>query len=127
GEFFASYEDPYGIAFVPGTIDVTYYLETLKFFSGFTIDMTDTLTLTGTSAGETMTGMDTRDDIITSLAGNDTIYGYGGNDTLIGGIGADFLLGGSGNDTYSFAQGWGSDRIQENSGSGTDTIQFTDL
>jgi Ca2+-binding RTX toxin-like protein len=89
-------------------------------------DLTGALTITGSSAAESLYGT-AYNDTISGLGGNDTIYGNAGNDTIIGGAGADNLNGGPGNDTYVVAAGWGSDTINESLSSGTDTIHFTGI
>jgi Ca2+-binding RTX toxin-like protein len=61
--------------------------------------------------------------------GNDTFYGGSGNDTLYGEQGSDTLDGGSGDDSYVFHT-WAQSRIQtivEGSGSGTDTLDFSNF
>jgi Ca2+-binding RTX toxin-like protein len=116
-----------------GFVDVTYFFKTLAFADGTSIDMqNDTLTFTGTSSGETLTGLDNRGDIIQGLGGNDYIYAYGGDDTLIGGTGSDYLYGGTGNDHYVFSPGdsptsSGGDTIVENASEGTDTVVLHDV
>jgi Ca2+-binding RTX toxin-like protein len=101
---------------------------------------TDTLDLSGTSAGATVTtvsaqstdiGNDTLNSIenIIGSSGNDTIImggginvinggdgadtinAGGGNDTITGGAGNDSMNGGAGNDTFIFASGFGADTI----------------
>ncbi|MDP2989064.1 MAG: calcium-binding protein, partial [Kiritimatiellota bacterium] len=88
-----------------------------------------------TSGANTIT-CDGADDTIDALggndrvdggAGNDTVYGGNGNDTLTGGAGDDTLIGGAGNDSYLFDtdSALGTDTIIEDSGGGTDTLNFT--
>ncbi|AOF85245.1 hemolysin-type calcium-binding repeat family protein [Hydrogenophaga sp. RAC07] len=101
---------------------------------------TDTLDLSATAAGATVTaasatsaeiGVDTLNtienligsqgnDIITFAAGanrvdgqdgNDTIDTGAGNDVVIGGLGDDSMNGGAGNDIFEFAPGIGNDTI----------------
>lgn len=55
-------------------------------------------TLTGGDADETLRGVGGRDRLF-GRNGNDRIEGGGGNDTLVGGVGNDTLLGGAGRDT----------------------------
>ncbi len=75
--------------------------------------MASTITLVGNSGRNTPT----------ASAGNDDLTGGGGNDTL---------LGGSGNDTYRFSGSFGTDTIDDDSGTadrivltGTTTLQGT--
>src|SRR5690606_27632747 len=49
------------------------------------------------------------------LAGNDEFYGGDGNDIIEGGAGDDYLGGGWGVDEYRFSQGFGQDRIDDES------------
>lgn len=87
--------------------------------------------LTGTTAGDTMTGT-SGDDFIHGGNGNDTISGGNGNDYVYGGSGADAIDGGNGNDHLfgygstagpdgadSISGGAGSDYIQGNAGNDT--------
>ena len=60
---------------------------------------TDTLTINGTSGGDTIAGSSQADTII-GAAGGDTITGGAGADSLTGGTGADSLTGGTGADTF---------------------------
>ncbi len=69
--------------------------------------------ISGTALNETLFGLD----------GNDSLYGNGGNDTLIGGKGNDNLNAGTGIDTFLFALGDGTDRINPYN-SGTLTLRF---
>jgi Ca2+-binding RTX toxin-like protein len=62
-----------------------------------------------------------------STAANSTVTGTSGADVITGGIGNDRLKGGAGGDTYVYASGDGNDVIDEDYGSGIDTLQFTDL
>jgi Ca2+-binding RTX toxin-like protein len=130
GHYQGEYSSTYEIDPVTGTLHVTYFLETISFASGGSIDMTDALTLRGTDDGESIAGFDTRDDILEGLGGIDTLQGYGGDDVLIGGAGADGLYGNLGDDTYQFAVGFGVattaglDYALENVDEGTDTVAF---
>jgi Ca2+-binding RTX toxin-like protein len=63
------------------------------------------------------------EDKIYGLAGNDTICGLGGNDLISGGQGVDELFGGEGNDTFSWAPGDSSDRMEGSLGN--DTLVFS--
>lgn len=59
------------------------------------------------------------------LKGNDsanTLEGNGGADTLEGGAGNDILKGGADNDTYKFDGTYGTDTIEDTSGSGSGSI-----
>lgn len=113
-----------------GYVDVTYFLETVSFANGTTIDMQGTLTFKGTSGNDTLYGLDTRGDIIMGLDGNDTLRGYGGDDILIGGAGNDTMYGSTGDDTYVFGLGFstsgGQDVVSESASQGFDTISFVD-
>ena len=74
-------------------------------------------TLFGTTAGETLTGLD-GNDILYGNGGIDTFFGNSGDDLIYGGAQADGILAGSGNDTI-YANG-GEDFID--SGLGFDTV-----
>jgi Ca2+-binding RTX toxin-like protein len=67
------------------------------------------------------------DDYLIGNAGNDTLYGGFGNDILNGAAGNDTLNGAAGNDTYRFnaAIDTGADIVDETSGSGIDTLDFS--
>ena len=67
------------------------------------IDLTNNLTLTGTS-------------------GNDTLYGSTGAETLTGGTGADTIYGYAGNDSYFYQDGDGNDLIDDTGG--TNALRF---
>jgi Ca2+-binding RTX toxin-like protein len=54
-------------------------------------------------------------DFIDGEEGNDSLVGGDDRDTLIGGVGNDTLVGGGGNDRYVFAQGFGTDVIDDQS------------
>jgi len=66
---------------------------------------------------------DAGDDQLRGGEGNDEIYGGDGADILTGGTGNDRLLGGQGDDRYVFARGDGQDRIVDNDGLSTITLQ----
>ena len=66
------------------------------------------ITINGTSAGETITGT-AASETINGLGGSDTIYGGAGNDTIDGGAGDDTIRGGTGADTLT--GGTGNDRF----------------
>lgn len=61
-------------------------------------------------------------DTLNGGEGNDTLQAGAGEDVLEGGLGDDLLRGGAGGDVYLFADNWGKDIIEEESGS--DTIDF---
>nr|WP_325249235.1 M10 family metallopeptidase C-terminal domain-containing protein [Amylibacter sp.] len=73
--------------------------------------------LTGSSAGDTITGSSER-NALTGGAGNDLLYGGDGNDALNVGIGDDTAYGGAGDDTFSLAEG----NNTFFGGAGTDTL-----
>ena len=52
-------------------------------------------------------------DSVVGGLGADSIFGNAGNDALIGGPGDDVLLGGVGADVFVFADGTGTDRIND--------------
>ena len=78
--------------------------------------------ITGTAAKETLTGT-AGDDRILGLDGNDTLKGLDGNDLLDGGLGNDAMSGGLGDDIYVVDAK--SDKVTEQIGEGTDTVQTT--
>lgn len=86
--------------------------------------------LIGGRGNDLLYGMDGKDlllgghdhDRLYGGNGNDTLRGDNGNDYLDGGTGKDKLEGGKGNDTYVFAQGYGQDVIEDNSG--RNTVKF---
>ena len=116
-------------------------------FSDFTLVIevdSEGITLTGTSASESLIGT-TFDDFIDGRGGDDVLRGLAGNDWLIGGTGADLLLGGTGEDmldgrrgkdvlnggkgadTYLFGRGYGKDVIEDDGAAGEiDTVLFGD-
>lgn len=65
------------------------------------------------SGATSLTGFDTRVDVLTGTAGNDTLSGLDGADTLTGGKGDDFVIGGGGADTIVYNLGDGNDRLIE--------------
>lgn len=69
------------------------------------------------------------DDTLTGSSLDNRIVGGAGADTIDAGSGADTLLGGDGADTYLYRSGDGSDIINDQSDSttDTDTLQFLDL
>ena len=90
-------------------------IETLEFADGSTINIANNITFTGTSADETVRGVDDN-NVLYGLDGNDTLWGYDGDDTLYGGHGADALYGGEGADTYVFEADTAFSGIDEISG-----------
>lgn len=98
--------------------------------------------LTGGDGGDTLVG-DARanvirggagQDSITGNAGDDQLWGDDGDDTLSGGAdddmlagggGTNVLTGGTGDDSYFFWAAGASDTVNENTGEGSDTIDFT--
>ena len=73
-----------------------------------------TITLTGNSVANMVTGAN----------GNDTLSGLAGADLLIGGRGNDSLTGGAGADTFEFSANGGRDRVADFA-AGVDLIHFT--
>ncbi len=61
-------------------------------------------TLTGSDAGDTLTGV-AGDDTLSGGVGNDTLEGANGDDTLIGGTGNDDLFGAAGANTLTGGEG----------------------
>jgi Ca2+-binding RTX toxin-like protein len=57
-----------------------------------------------------------------STAGNDTIVGFSGADSIQGGTGNDVLSGSNGADTYIYAAGDGTDVIDDQGGSGANSL-----
>jgi Ca2+-binding RTX toxin-like protein len=95
----------------------------------------DTLTINGSTGGETILGPNVAstiignsgNDNITGGSAGDVINGGGNNDTLDGNDGGDTLTGGSGDDVYVFNTGDvdAGEAIIEASSSGTDTVSIT--
>jgi Ca2+-binding RTX toxin-like protein len=67
-------------------------------------------TRTGTIEEDTITGGNGK-DVLNGGGGNDTLSGGNGADVLNGGAGNDKMNGGNGNDVFTFAAGFGNDRI----------------
>lgn len=76
------------------------------------------LTIQGTDAADTASGLDFANDTILGGAGNDKLFGLGGDDLLLGGTGDDELQGDDGNDVLS--GGEGNDLL--NGGAGDDQL-----
>ncbi|MFQ6550605.1 calcium-binding protein [Aestuariibius sp. 2305UL40-4] len=101
------------------SIDEYQGIEAIEFSDGIVWtrgDIAMQTVLLGTETGETLSGLDYRDNII-GEAENDQIDGGGGNDTLIGGTGNDTLQGGTGDDSFIYNLGDGNDILEETSGS----------
>ena len=98
-------------------------VETLEFFDGSVMDLSNGLEITGTNiAGEVLKGT-SFDDVITGNIGDDDIRAGDGDDIVQGGKGNDvFFDNYSGNDTYIFNSGDGADIIEDYNGS--DIISF---
>jgi Ca2+-binding RTX toxin-like protein len=88
------------------------------------------VTITGTSAANTIDATHTvagqplptnEEDTINAGGGNDKINALGGNDFINGGAGADTMFGGTGNDTYVVDNS--GDIVNETGGNGLDTVQ----
>jgi Ca2+-binding RTX toxin-like protein len=118
-----SFSGIYANANSPGnwitTFSYLYFIEKLTFTDG-SLNMLDDIVFEGTSSGDSLYGLDTRDDIIYGYNGNDSLTGYGGNDVLDGGAGTDFLSGGNGNDILI----GGTDADGMSGGAGNDTYVF---
>ncbi|MDD5366144.1 MAG: calcium-binding protein [Gallionellaceae bacterium] len=81
----------------------------------------ENLTLTGYSAVDGF-GNDLS-NTLTGNSSNNTLTGGGGNDRIDGGSGSDTLVGGMGDDVYFVDAS--SDKVIENAGEGTDTVNAT--
>ena len=109
-----------GTATLGGTIMGSGGLDTLD-YSGYGSAVSVNLatwTASGTlgvSGIENITGSDFA-DILTGDANPNVIRGMGGNDTLAGGLG---------NDTYIFANVFGTDTVIEANGAGSDVLDFS--
>jgi Ca2+-binding RTX toxin-like protein len=80
----------------------------------------------GTPHNDTMTGTALSNDM-RGLAGEDVLRARGGGDVLNGGRGKDLLDGGSdGDDSYTFGNDWGTDKIADASGI-DDALSFSGL
>ena len=105
-------------------------VEEVQFADGtvwFASELTERgLTVVGTAAGETLTGLASYSNILFGSGGNDTLTGGSLADMLYGGTGTDTLSGGAGNDTYHYFPGDGYDTLTDSSGT-ADTLVFPDL
>lgn len=94
--------------------------------SGHVTFLDGTHLLSGTTAGDTMTGT-SGNDVMYGGNGNDLMAGVSGNDYAYGGAGSDTIVGGNGNDHiygYGFGAGAPSDGGDSLSGgAGSDYIQ----
>ena len=77
-------------------------------------------TVYGKGSDDTLHG-GLRSDKLYGDAENDRLWGDGGNDFLDGGSGNDQMHGGKGNDTFVVDSA--GDKVYENSGQGTDTVE----
>ncbi|MGH1404168.1 MAG: Ig-like domain-containing protein, partial [Alphaproteobacteria bacterium] len=75
-----------------------HQIERLLLDDGSEIDLTNIVTFTGTSEGETIDGTHLGDDILEGLAGDDHMRGYEGDDTYVWSVG-------DGNDAITEAGG----------------------
>jgi probable HAF family extracellular repeat protein len=82
--------------------------------------------VTGGAGNDIITG-NNLNNTLSGGGGNDSISGGAGNDQLLDGEGSDTLVGGTGNDVYKFSNAGAAqtDRVSENSGEGTDTLDFS--
>ena len=76
----------------------------------FGSDASETLTGGNLAVGDSLYG-DGGGDVLLGQEGDDYLEGGAGDDTLTGGGGDDDLAGGSGFDTYTYAEGDGSDDL----------------
>ena len=84
-------------------------------------------TITGCAGNDKLNGNDDNDKLC-GEDGVDELHGGEGDDQLDGGAGDDFLYGDAGDDTYGFSSDtWGADKISEDSGKGTDTLNFSEV
>lgn len=99
-----------GSARIDNAFELRRGVETLRFASGASIDVTTIAAPTiGAEAGESLSGntraRGARNDRMEGLGGDDRLSGLDGDDTLDGGEGDDSLFGGAGSDTYIVGQG----------------------
>ncbi len=103
-----------------GTLDAGAGTNTLL-YSQYTTAVTVNLTAgTGTGAGSVLNFQN-----VSGGSGNDTLTGTAGANRITGNSGDDVLNGGDGDDAYIFADGWGSDTINETAGQGSDSVDFS--
>jgi Ca2+-binding RTX toxin-like protein len=82
----------------------------------------ETAPISGTNNRNDLQGTDAADRIL-GLRGDDKLYGRDGDDLLDGGEGEDRMYGGHGDDTYFVDDR--DDRVSEERGQGTDTVETT--
>jgi len=109
-----------------GSTSTAYKIETLKFSDGSVINITQGMTVTGSTGNDTIVGSPFP-DTLSGDAGNDYIYGSDAADTITGGTGNDLLKGGNGADLYNFGTSYGTDVISEQSGTGDKLIFGTGI
>lgn len=99
-------------------------IDTLDFGS-FTTDMTISLANTTftESAGNSVTWTANVIENLITGSGNDSLTGNSGANLLNGGAGNDILSGGLGDDVYQFNPNYGTDSL--NDASGSDTLDFS--
>jgi VCBS repeat-containing protein len=68
--------------------------------------------LIGGNGADILNGGNQNDELYGG-AGGDTLSGGNGIDKIVGGVGDDTMSGGAGNDTFSFASGFGNDKIMD--------------
>lgn len=108
-----SYNRP-GTTVSLGTVDVAasqYYYGTSDISHSYNA-ATQTVSFTGTGAGEWILGTELN-DVIYGGGGDDHLRGEVGNDVLAGGAANDMLTGGVGSDLFLFNPGDGSDIITD--------------
>lgn len=81
-------------------------------------------TLYGDNGVDFLYGGDGHDELYGG-AGYDILSGGNGDDRLLGDVGGSDLMGGQGDDTYVFTANYNHDYIDELTGEGFDTIEFT--
>ena len=106
-----------------------YAVEQIRFSDNSTMELESNITLTGTSAGNTIYGL-SDDNVLIGLDGNDYLLGGDGDDVLYGGDGKDTLYGESGADTFVFesASAFNNiDEIEDFDLTESDAIDISDL